>query len=172
MTFTHAGAEGRVVKAALALLLLLSSCFCTTLTGRVWPLELARTPQQQHDAWLYLQQPLKLSITDLHQLLAHPEAVGGRRLAQAPPAAAAAGSAAPPLCSATINYGASVGDTSKRSTAEVPIFVGSFDIVVSTAQQRQAGYGAVPLQQLRSRPEVKHACMRTLGGNLTNCRNM
>jgi len=42
----------------------------------------------------------------------------------------AGGGGAASLCSATINYGASVGDASKRSTTDVPIFVGSFDVVV------------------------------------------
>jgi len=42
----------------------------------------------------------------------------------------AAGASAASLCSATINYGASVGDATKKSTADVPIFVGSFDVVV------------------------------------------
>jgi hypothetical protein len=39
------------------------------------------------------------------------------------------------LCSATINYGASVGDASKRNTADVPIFVGVFDVAVTAQQQ-------------------------------------
>jgi hypothetical protein len=39
------------------------------------------------------------------------------------------------LCSATINYGASVGDASKRGTADVPIFVGVFDVAVTAQQQ-------------------------------------
>eukprot|EP00775_Hariotina_reticulata_P007323 gene7323-7535_t len=42
----------------------------------------------------------------------------------------AAGGGAASLCSATINYGASVGDASKKTTTDVPIFVGSFDVVV------------------------------------------
>lgn len=46
------------------------------------------------------------------------------------------------LCSATINYGASVGDASKRGTAEVPIFVGSFDIVVTPQQEVSASHRA------------------------------
>lgn len=44
------------------------------------------------------------------------------------------GGDAQPLCSATINYGASVGDASKKATADVPIYVGSFDIVVTQPQ--------------------------------------
>jgi hypothetical protein len=43
-----------------------------------------------------------------------------------------------PLCSATINYGASVGDSSKQQAAEVPIFVGSFSLVSQQAQVRGA----------------------------------
>jgi hypothetical protein len=39
------------------------------------------------------------------------------------------------LCSATVNYGASVGDASKRGTADVPIFVGVFDVAVTAQQQ-------------------------------------
>lgn len=41
---------------------------------------------------------------------------------------------AQPLCSATINYGASVGDASKKATIDVPIYVGSFDVVVTQPQ--------------------------------------
>jgi hypothetical protein len=44
------------------------------------------------------------------------------------------GSDAQPVCSATINYGASVGDASKKATADVPIYVGSFDVVVTQPQ--------------------------------------
>jgi hypothetical protein len=44
------------------------------------------------------------------------------------------GTDAQPLCSATINYGASVGDASKKATADVPIYVGSFDVVVTQPQ--------------------------------------
>lgn len=46
------------------------------------------------------------------------------------------GSDAQPLCSATINYGASVGDASKKATADVPIYVGSFDVVITQPQVR------------------------------------
>lgn len=41
---------------------------------------------------------------------------------------------AQPLCSATIYYGASVGDASKKETADVPIYVGRFDVVVAQPQ--------------------------------------
>jgi hypothetical protein len=44
---------------------------------------------------------------------------------------------AQPLCSATINYGASVGDASNEATADVPIYVGSFDVVVTQPQVRR-----------------------------------
>lgn len=44
------------------------------------------------------------------------------------------GHAVQPLCSATINYGASVGDASKKATSDVPIYVGSFDLVVTQPQ--------------------------------------
>jgi hypothetical protein len=48
------------------------------------------------------------------------------------------GTDAQPLCSATINYGASVGDASKKATADVPIYVGSFDVVVTQPQVGRA----------------------------------
>lgn len=41
------------------------------------------------------------------------------------------------LCSATINYGASVGDLSKTATSEVPIFVASFDVMVAAGTEGQ-----------------------------------
>jgi hypothetical protein len=40
-----------------------------------------------------------------------------------------------PLCSATINYGASIGDNTKHAAAEVPIFVGSFSVLAQGLEQ-------------------------------------
>eukprot|EP00879_Flechtneria_rotunda_P010508 GHRR01010985.1.p2 GENE.GHRR01010985.1~~GHRR01010985.1.p2 ORF type:complete len:176 (+),score=69.69 GHRR01010985.1:2-529(+) len=62
-----------------------------------------------------------------HRVHGTPRLLAGAPASQQQPLASSGG----PLCSATINYGASVGDVTKKSTAEVPIFVGSFDIVVT-----------------------------------------
>ena len=45
------------------------------------------------------------------------------------------GSYLQPLCSATINYGASIGDNTKQAAAEVPIFVGSFSVLAQGLEQ-------------------------------------
>jgi hypothetical protein len=44
------------------------------------------------------------------------------------------GVAAHPQCSATIVYSASVGDSSRKETADLAPFVGSFDVVVTQPQ--------------------------------------
>lgn len=53
---------------------------------------------------------------------------------------------AQPQCSATIVYGASVGDISKRLTADVVPFVGSFDVVVTQPHVSAAVAGQLSKQ--------------------------